>query len=255
MPSIRTSVRSSYSARSRCTVSKPAVRAQVERYTVAASLEWSATTAFAVSTGSVARLSGRADGVGESGSALGASSIRCTAAFYRNVGHRQRWLAWRGIRSPDGARDRPHRARRARHGRLARPRARRRAHARARRRRRRDRGHPRRVGHERRGGVRAARAGRGRAGDGAHRGDRRGDPGPRPQGARGALRRDRPEHGRRGRRARRRGARRRGHPRQQRRHPRPRRSVPRPAARPLGARPPRQPDRRLQLLAGGRGRT
>ena len=39
MPSIRTSVRSSYSARSRSTASKPAVRAQVERYTVAASVD------------------------------------------------------------------------------------------------------------------------------------------------------------------------------------------------------------------------
>ena len=56
--------------------------------------------------------------------------------------------------------------------------------------------------------------------------------------------------GRRGRRARRRGARLGRHPRQQRRHARPRRPVRRPAARALGARPARQPDRRVQLRAG-----
>ena len=48
-----------------------------------------------------------------------------------------------------------------------------------------------------------------------------------------------------------RGARLGRHPRQQRRHARPRRAVPRPEPGALGARPPRQPDRRLQLRAGG----
>ncbi len=53
------------------------------------------------------------------------------------------------------------------------------------------------------------------------------------------------------RRAGRRGARLGRHPRQQRGHARPRRPVPRPAARALGARSSRQPERRVQLRAGG----
>ena len=81
--------------------------------------------------------------------------------------------------------------------------------------------------------------------------DRAGDPGARPPGGRDQVRRDGPRAGGRDGRARRRRARLGRHPRQQRRHARPRRPVPRPAARALGARPARQPHRRVQLRAGG----
>ena len=150
-----------------------------------------------------------------------------------------------------GSRDRSLRARRARHRRLARARAGRRADARSCRRRRRDRGHPGRVGAL--GGDRAL----GRARQAA-----------RAQGmvhteetveeiralgparARGAVRRHRPRAGRRGGRAGGGRARLRRHPRQQRGDARPRRAVPRPEPGALGARPARQPERRLQLRAG-----
>ena len=65
------------------------------------------------------------------------------------------------------------------------------------------------------------------------------------------VRRHGPRAGRLDRRPRRRGVRLRRHPDQQRRHARPRRPVHGSEPGPLGARPPGQPDRRLQLRAGG----
>jgi len=78
-----------------------------------------------------------------------------------------------------------------------------------------------------------------------------GDPGDGPAVGGDQVRRHRPRAGRRRRRADGEGVRLRRHPDQQRGHARPRRAVPRPEHRAVGARPPRQPDRRFQLRPGG----
>jgi hypothetical protein len=54
IPNILRRVRLSYRASSRCSISKPGIRARQERYTVAGSEEWSPTIARAASTGSAA---------------------------------------------------------------------------------------------------------------------------------------------------------------------------------------------------------